>query len=68
MRTDKVGGIEMYCAEDYLQSRDQWGTGGLLLHEYCHAYHNKHCDGGYDCEVIREVNLLRYLPYIMPGP
>jgi hypothetical protein len=24
------------------------------LHEYCHAYHNKFCSGGYDCKIVRE--------------
>lgn len=54
MRVDKAGGIEIYCAQEYLQSRGQWGTGGLLLHEYCHAYHNKFCSGGYECKSVRD--------------
>ena len=54
MRVDKVGGIEIYSAKYYLKCRGEWGDGGLLLHEYSHAYHNKCCPDGYDCAVIRD--------------
>ena len=54
MRVDKAGGIEIYCAQEYLESRRQWGVGGLLLHEYCHAFHFKCCRDGYQCKDIRE--------------
>lgn len=30
------------------------GIGGILLHEYCHAYHDKHCSDGFDCDIIRK--------------
>ena len=53
MRMDKAGGIEIYCAQEYLDSRSQWGVGGLLLHELSHAYHNKFCTAGVDCLSIR---------------
>ena len=53
MRMDKAGGIEVYCAQEYLDSRTQWGVGGLLLHELSHAFHNKFCPEGYDCLLIR---------------
>ena len=55
MNVAKCGGVEMYSAQDYLDSRHLWGPGGLLLHEYCHAYHCHHTPGGYDCIAVREV-------------
>ena len=55
MRTDKAGGIEIYSAKEYLRTRHHWGVGGLLLHEFSHAYHDKHCKDGYDNTCILEV-------------
>lgn len=55
MRPDKAGGVEMYCAKNYLDYRGHWGVGGVLLHEYCHAYHFKHCKDGFNNEQIKEV-------------
>jgi hypothetical protein len=52
MRLDKAGGIEIYSAEEYLKSRNLWGVGGLLVHEFSHAYHNKFCKDGYENEKI----------------
>jgi hypothetical protein len=57
MNSDKAGGIEIYSAANYIGSRKLWGVGGLLLHELCHAYHYKHCEGSYDCIIIRDVSL-----------
>lgn len=57
MREDKAGGIELYSAKDFLHSRSLWGLGGLLLHELTHAYHNKHCPNGFDCEDVLEVSM-----------
>jgi hypothetical protein len=54
MRQDKVGGIEIYSAANYMKCRGEWGDGGLLLHEYSHAYHCKYCPDGYDCAAIRD--------------
>lgn len=45
----KAGGVEICNARDYLQSRGLWGPGGILVHEFCHAYHNKFCPDGFDC-------------------
>lgn len=53
---EKAGGIEMYCPFDYVKTRGHWGDGGVILHELSHAYHNKHCEGGYECEDIELVN------------
>ena len=57
MKVEKAGGIEIYSAQNYLKTRNNWGIGGLLLHEYSHAYHYKHCANGYKNEDILEVNL-----------
>lgn len=48
MNPDKNLGVEMFCAADYIHSRRYWGTGGLLLHEFSHAYHRKGCENGFD--------------------
>lgn len=58
MNPAKCGGVEIYSAADYVGARPMWGTGGLLLHELCHAYHFKHCPDGYDCVAIRDVRIL----------
>lgn len=58
MRADKAGGIEMYSAKHYLDYRGQWGVGGVMLHEFCHAYHYKHCKDGFDNEDIKEVEYI----------
>lgn len=50
----KAGAIEMFSVEDHLKCRHLWGSGGLFLHEFCHAYHDKHVAGGFDCEIIRK--------------
>ena len=57
MKVEKAGGIEIYSAQNYLKTRNNWGIGGLLLHEYSHAYHYKHCANGYKNEDILQVNL-----------
>jgi hypothetical protein len=64
LRTDKAGDIEIYCAEEYLESRCLWGIGGVLLHELSHAYHDQYCANGYDNEDIRQVAI--QLMYILP--
>jgi hypothetical protein len=56
MNVAKCGGIEIYCAENYLTSRSYWGIGGLLLHELCHAYHNHHTSKGFDNESVLHVS------------
>jgi hypothetical protein len=55
MRTDKAGGVEIYCAKNYLETRRHWGVGGVILHEYSHAYHYKHCENGFDNDDIKQV-------------
>lgn len=54
LNPSKSGSVEINCLNDYLQSRDLWGVGGLLLHELCHAFHDKHTPGGYNCSIIRQ--------------
>lgn len=60
MRTDKAGGVEIYCAKNYLETRGHWGIGGVILHEFSHAYHYKHCENGFDNDDIKQVDY-RYL-------
>ncbi len=52
MSEQKAGCVEIYSAEDYLQSRLLWGSGGLVLHELAHAYHDKMCEGGFACAAV----------------
>ncbi len=54
LNVDKKGCIEIFDAKDYLDSRKLWGIGGLILHELSHAYHDKHCENGYENEIILE--------------
>lgn len=49
LSVEKAGSVEICNADDYIQCRGYWGPGGLLLHEFSHAYHNKFCPEGYDC-------------------
>ena len=44
----KEGSVEIYCAQEYLASRTHWEVGGVLLHEYSHAFHNVHCPDGFE--------------------
>lgn len=55
LSVEKEGGVEISCAAEYLKSRHYWGDGGLIVHELNHAYHNKFCPDGFDCDEIREV-------------
>ncbi len=55
MCLEKSGGVEMYDASEYLGDRGLWGDGGLLLHEYCHAYHSHCLKDGYANADIQEV-------------
>ena len=55
MNTCKKGSIEIYNAAAYLECRNLWGVGGVIIHEFSHAFHNKHCPDGYECSDIREV-------------
>jgi len=54
MSEKKAGSIEMYTVKEHLKSRHLWGIGGVLLHEFCHAYHDKFCPDGFDCDIIRK--------------
>ena len=65
MKVEKAGGIEIYSAQNYLKTRNNWGIGGLLLHEYSHAYHYKHCANGYKNEDILEVNLTYNFSFLL---
>ena len=54
MTIDKRGCVEIYCADDFMESRSLWGIGGVLLHELCHAYHDQHCVDGFENSTIRQ--------------
>jgi hypothetical protein len=45
---DKAECVELYNLDDYNASRDHWLPGGVMLHEYAHAYHYKCLEGRYD--------------------
>lgn len=49
---EKQGCIEIQSAASYLNNRQFWGPGGLLLHELCHAFQFHFCPGGFNCEEI----------------
>lgn len=44
----KEGGVEIGSARHYLRCRRLWGVGGVLVHEFSHAFHNKCLPGGYE--------------------
>lgn len=52
MHPGKSECVELYCSTDYRKTRKMWGIGGLLLHEFSHAYHHKGCAGGYENKEI----------------
>jgi len=54
MNPSKEQCVEVYRASEYKRDRLWWGVGGLLLHEYSHAYHFKCLPDGYDNQEIRE--------------
>lgn len=54
MCISKAGCIEIYNITDYLDARADWGTGGGLLHEFTHAYHDKLVTGGFGSALVQE--------------
>lgn len=54
MCTEKCESVELYNADDYCTDRPLWGTGGLLIHEFSHAYHHKCCEDGYENKLIKD--------------
>jgi hypothetical protein len=53
MSTEKHGSIEIYDCENYIQDRELWGIGGLILHEFSHAYHYHFCPEGFNNASIK---------------
>lgn len=49
---EKAGCIEFYDTTHYQKDHDMWGRGGVLIHEFSHAYHHKCLPNGYDNEEI----------------
>ncbi|GKY92549.1 hypothetical protein MPSEU_000225200 [Mayamaea pseudoterrestris] len=55
LHRQKVECVEMYSLAEYLKERNGfWQPGGLLLHEYSHAYHYKMLTDGYDNATVKE--------------
>jgi len=50
----KAGCVELYDLKEYCASRGYWGVGGVMLHEYSHAYHHKCLEGGYENKLLLE--------------
>jgi hypothetical protein len=49
MHKEKCYCVEMYNANEYLKTdRPLWGRGGVLIHEFSHAYHHRMLEKGYD--------------------
>jgi hypothetical protein len=57
---EKFHCIEIHSAIDYLRSKYRWGCGGLLLHEFCHAFHKKFCVDGFENEDIINVYFFNF--------
>jgi hypothetical protein len=53
---EKHGCVEMYDVSEHLESRNLWGVGGVLVHEYSHAFHHKCTPEGYDNIEIKKVS------------
>lgn len=53
---EKEGSIEILSAELYLNSRQNWGDGGVIVHELSHALHDKLCPDGFGNREILEVS------------
>lgn len=51
---EKAESVELYNCAEYLKTRSHWGMGGILIHEFSHAYHHKGCQDGYQNKVIKE--------------
>lgn len=52
LNPNKAGSVEINQVKDYIETRNLWGVGGVLLHELCHAFHDKHTNLGYGCHLI----------------
>ena len=54
MHPEKCECVEIYSTKEYLEDCQLWGRGGVLVHEFSHAYHHKCLDKGYDNEEIKK--------------
>jgi len=54
LSVDKKECVEMYTLKEYHESRKSWGVGGLMLHEFSHAYHWKCLPDGYGNKPVKE--------------
>ena len=64
LAADKAGCVEISRVDDFLSSRGLWGPGGLLLHEFSHAFHDQLCEGGYGCDEIIQVGGVVNISYL----
>lgn len=51
---EKAGCVEVYDLADHHSDRHLWGVGGIMLHEYAHAYHYKCLEGRYQNRPIKQ--------------
>ncbi|CAB9502100.1 expressed unknown protein [Seminavis robusta] len=54
MCTDKHQAVELYNAKEYWDDCKLWGRGGVLVHEFSHAYHHICVENGFDNKEILE--------------
>jgi len=48
LRKDKHMCVEVNSGECYRRDLELWGKGGVLVHEFSHAYHHRMLPNGYD--------------------
>ena len=48
-----AGSIQIYCLANYCRDADDWGTGGILVHELAHAYHDKFLSEGHKNDLLQ---------------
>jgi hypothetical protein len=55
MHKEKCYSVEIYNVNEYLkQDRPLWGRGGVLIHEFSHAYHHRMLEKGYENPEVLE--------------
>ena len=55
LHRQKVECVELYSLSEYMEERDgMWQPGGLLIHEFSHAYHFKMLSKGYANPIVKE--------------
>jgi hypothetical protein len=54
MHPGKIQCVELYDLDYYGETSALWGTGGVMVHEFSHAYHYKCLKDGYDNAEVLE--------------